>query len=189
MQSQYFGNLQEVEATTRFKRQQTEGADVTRAEGMGPTTLIDRDARCVTRAWDRRKEKAAKQFTDRRFHLRRRVRGLKARVQTNAAHIFRLPKAVFGNMSELLHIADEGVASGSSGGGAEAGRHPVGEGALPPEASPSQRKRLLSQAMAILEVFERQRDRDLLMLGEIKTPSEPPTLRKLPLARSPAGSR
>ena len=102
------------------------------------STALNLDKRCVTRAWDRREKKAPKQFTDRRSYLGRRVSELRTGVQTNAAHIFRLRKAVFGNVSELLHIADEGIASGGSGRGAEATRHPVGEDSPRPGASPAQ---------------------------------------------------
>ena len=100
----------------KFRRQRTEGADVKRAEWMRSVPLSDRDKRCVTRAWDRREEKAAKQFTDIRFCLGRGVSELRARVQTNAARVVRLRKAVLGNVFELLYIADEGVASGGVGG-------------------------------------------------------------------------
>ena len=47
----------------KFKKQRREGADVKRGEWMASTVLSDRDKRYVTRAWNRREEKAAKKST------------------------------------------------------------------------------------------------------------------------------
>eukprot|EP00904_Undaria_pinnatifida_P009801 jgi/Undpi1/5951/HiC_scaffold_2.g01225.m1 len=51
---------------------------------------------------------------------------------------------------------------------AEAGGHLAGADALPPGASATQRNRLFSQAMSVMEVVQQQRDRDLLQLGELE---------------------
>ena len=51
---------------------------------------------------------------------------------------------------------------------AEAGEHLAGADALPPGASATQRNRLFSETMSIMEVVQEQRDRDLLQLSELE---------------------
>ena len=133
---------------------------------MASTIRSDRDKPDVTRTWNRREEKVAKRLTHQRCYIGKCVNRLKARVKTNADFIFQLRKYLFRNITELLHTADECLVSGGDGGGAEAGEHPTGKDALPLEASSTQRDRLFQQAMAITEVLEQQRDRDLLQLGK-----------------------
>lgn len=94
------------------------------------------DRRHVTRAWNRR-EKVAKRLTSRRFYAWQRVSERKARVQTDADLVFRLRKCLFGDVTELPHTVDECVVREVGGGDAEAGEHPTGKDALPPEASPA----------------------------------------------------
>ena len=142
---------------------------MTRGKWMESTLRSDRDKRCLSRAWTRRKEKLAKQYTARTFHLVRRISTLKADVQVDAKLVLRLRKPLLGEITEVLH-ADDGCAVGEGGGGdAEVGAHPPGADKLPPEVSATQRNRLYNQAMAVMEVLQQQRDRDLLRLIELES--------------------
>ena len=139
-----------------------------RGEWMASTVLSDRDKRIISRAWFRRDERLGKKFTARRFYLSHRITELKARVQADAVFIFRLRKGLLGDITELLHADDECAAGEGGGMDAEAGGHLAGTDALPPGASATQRNRLFSQAMSVMEVVQQQRDRDLLQLGELE---------------------
>eukprot|EP00904_Undaria_pinnatifida_P008389 jgi/Undpi1/4680/HiC_scaffold_18.g08034.m1 len=133
---------------------------------VGLASLYERsklDGRC--RARD---ESLGKKFTARRFYLGHRITELKARVQADAVLIFRLRKGLLGDITELLHADDECSAGERDGMDAEAGGHLAGADALPPGASATQRNRLFSQAMSVMEVVQQQRDRDLLQLGELE---------------------
>lgn len=112
---------------------------------MASTVLSDREKRCVTLAWARREEKVARQFTLRKSYLGQQVSELEARVQKGAAYIFRLRKALLGDITELLQPDDEDVVGEGEGGGTEVGGHPTGDSALPPETSATQRNRLVNQ--------------------------------------------
>ena len=119
---------------------------MTVGEWVASTVLSDREKRCVTLAWARREEKVARQLSLRKSYLGQQVSELEARVQTCAAYIFRLRKALFlGDITELLQPDDEDVVSEGEGGGTEVGGHPTGDSALPPETSATQRNRLVNQ--------------------------------------------
>ena len=135
---------------------------------MASTVLSDRDKRIISRAWFRRDERLGKKFTARRFYLSHRITELKARVRADAGFIFRLRKGLLGDITELLHADDECAAGEGGGMDAEAGGHLAGADALRPGASATQRNRLFSQAMSVMEVVQQQRDRDLLQLGELE---------------------
>ena len=141
---------------------------MTRVKWIESTLLSDRDKRCLSRAWSRRQERLARQYAARNFQLGRRISSLQADVQMDAQYILRIRKAMLGDIAELLHTDDECAVGEEGGGDAEDGAHPAGADALPPQASATQRNRLFNQAMAVMEVLQQQRDRDVLRLIELE---------------------
>ena len=89
-------------------------------------------------------------------------------MQADAVLIFRLRKGLLGDITVLLHADDERAAVEGGGMDAEAGGHLPGADALPPGASATQRNRLFSQAMSVMEVVQQQHEQDLLQLGELE---------------------
>ena len=121
---------------------------------MKSMPLTERQKRCLTRAWSRRSPRLENKFGNRHVYLKHRVRELEERVKKTAGHIRRLRGCLLGGVGELLLDEDK---DDRDLGGEEDAKDGPGE-------SLAQTNRLYTQTVLVLDVFEEERVRDLLIL-------------------------
>ena len=108
-----------------------------------------------------------KQFQNRRAYIKRQAAEAEARVSKNDEHIGRLRECLLGNVDELL--LDDDICEGESEDGGAAAAGIADHGAEKATLSASQTKRLVVQAMAVLEVMEEVRVRNVLVRDHLRT--------------------
>lgn len=144
-----------------YRRKRRKGFDITRAEWIASMVMTDREKRCLTKAWYRRKARVNKRFADRARYLSRRATEMRRRVDSAESSIPRLRGAMQGNISKLLyrdaddHDADVVGPADTAPGSAETSGN---------EVSDAQCARLFRQAVSTAEVLGQQHDRDAFQI-------------------------
>ena len=151
----------------QFKKQRKEGSDLSRAAWMESTTLTAREKRGLTRAWIRREARVNKQLQNHKAYLKRRAVEMEERVRRLDKDILRLRRGLLTGVEDLLldedkvengSVVDEALADGLD-------EHEVED----PKISAAQHKRLLAQTMAVLDLLEEARLRDVLIRNHVTT--------------------
>eukprot|EP00904_Undaria_pinnatifida_P013597 jgi/Undpi1/9368/HiC_scaffold_26.g11826.m1 len=135
--------------------------------GNNSTTLTQREKRCLNCGWTRREANVNKQFQNRHAYIKRQAAEAEARVSKNDEHIGRLRECLLANVNELL--LDDDICEGESEDGGAAAAGIADHGAEKATLSASQTKRLVVQAMAVLEVMEEVRVRNVLVRDHLRT--------------------
>ena len=108
-----------------------------------------------------------KQFQNRHAYIKRQAAEAEARVSKNDEHIGRLRECLLANVDELL--LDDDICEGESEDGGATAAGIADHGAEKATLSASQTKRLVVQAMAVLEVMEEVRVRNVLVRDHLRT--------------------
>lgn len=151
----------------QYKRHRSEGSDLSRMEWMKSTLLTTREKRCLTRAWTRRTARLDTKSANRHAYLKRRVVEVEGRATKNSGHIARLRKCTSAGIAELL--SDDDKDEGGSGDDGADADGPAEDEEEDTKVSPAQMARLYSQAVAVLDVLEEERMRDLLIVEHTRT--------------------